>query len=434
MAARPLSVSIVGLGGQGGGVLAGWLAEAARKAGHRAQVRSPKGPPQRGGSVRHAVDMFPEVHATGDIVIALEPTEAGLIGGGTTVITTRRRVFEFAEKVDPDKPPADARAVIEAIEGAAGSLTAVDAEGPVNAVLFGAMAASGALPLGEEHCRAAIRDLGPDVETNLAGFEAGLAAADGGAAGKDTPFDPSPECFAADMERFDNDLRPLVGHALARLADYQDAAYARLYLDRLGAVIEAGDPATAGEVARRLAAWMTYEDAIRIAQVKTRPGRLGRIRRDLGLPEDATLQVTDYLGPMGEALDGLLPSPLFRLLARPGKRLAGRARGIRVSTTSPLTFLALRLLAALKPWRRRTHRFAREQAVIGIWLEAVIATARRHPELARKAARAALWARGYGEIRERGLARLETLFATWNNRLEKEGEKLAAEVEEALAE
>ena len=52
---------------------------------------------------------------------------------------------------------------------------AAKAKSPLNAVLLGAIAASGVLPIAADAFRAAIRAEGKAVDANLRGFEAGLA-------------------------------------------------------------------------------------------------------------------------------------------------------------------------------------------------------------------------------------------------------------------
>ena len=66
---------------------------------------------------------------------------------------------------------------------------AAEAKSPLNAVLLGAIAASGGLPIPAETFRDAIRAEGKAVEANLRGFEAGLAvAARGRGAVRATPL------------------------------------------------------------------------------------------------------------------------------------------------------------------------------------------------------------------------------------------------------
>jgi len=56
--------------------------------------------------------------------------------------------------------------------------------------------------------------------------------------------------------------------------DYQDCAYARLYLDRLANIRASDDGsddwALTSEAARYTALWMSYEDTIRVADLKIR--------------------------------------------------------------------------------------------------------------------------------------------------------------------
>ena len=72
--------------------------------------------------------------------------------------------------------------------------------------------------------------------------------------------------------------------------------------------------------ARRLAVWMTYEDAIRVADLKTRRGRFDRIRRENAAPEGSVLVVTDYLKPDLDEIWGVLPYRLVAPFARWAQR------------------------------------------------------------------------------------------------------------------
>jgi indolepyruvate ferredoxin oxidoreductase beta subunit len=56
---RPISVLIGALGGQGGGVLADWLTEAARLSGYPAQATSTPGVAQRTGATSYYFELFP---------------------------------------------------------------------------------------------------------------------------------------------------------------------------------------------------------------------------------------------------------------------------------------------------------------------------------------------------------------------------------------
>lgn len=89
----------------------------------------------------------------------------------------------------------------------------------------------------------------------------------------------------------------------ALLCVYQSIGYARLYLKRLGDIV-AFEPDEKNyrfslSIDRRLAAWMAFEDVIRVAQLKTRAGRIRRIRAELGVTDDGPLKIVDYLNRVG---------------------------------------------------------------------------------------------------------------------------------------
>ena len=74
---------------------------------------------------------------------------------------------------------------------------------------------------------------------------------------------------------------PIVSEAIHRLIEYQGAAYAQLYVDRLRRFVgkRGVDDAMFGEIARLMAMHMSYEDPIRIAQLK-----LAELETDTGAP------------------------------------------------------------------------------------------------------------------------------------------------------
>src|SRR5438309_10828107 len=60
----------------------------------------------------------------------------------------------------------------------------------INAVLFGAMAGSGVLPLSRDACERAIRKAGRGAEASLRGFAAGYDIAHGGRKAPEQPAPP----------------------------------------------------------------------------------------------------------------------------------------------------------------------------------------------------------------------------------------------------
>jgi indolepyruvate ferredoxin oxidoreductase, beta subunit len=76
--------------------------------------------------------------------------------------------------------------------------------------------------------------------------------------------------------------------------------------------------------------------------------------------------------------------------------------GMEVSTTSVGGFLRVWLLAKLRPWRRKSHRFHEEQRSIEAWLGRVIDAARLSADLALEVAECARLIKGYGDTLKRG--------------------------------
>ena len=173
-------------------------------------------------------------------------------------------------------------------------------------------------------------------------------------------FNPPPVAFEAAIAALPAAVQQMAGHAAAHLLDYQGAPYVEHYLDRLRNVVAADSDSHewrfSSIIARRLAAWMAFEDVIRVAELKTRPGRLARIRRELGVADDVPLTVVDYLKPGRDELAGLLPAWLGRRLPHRRTGQYGSGIALKLKTSGPLGWFALRLLAALKSRRPGTAR------------------------------------------------------------------------------
>jgi indolepyruvate ferredoxin oxidoreductase, beta subunit len=195
-----------------------------------------------------------------------------------------------------------------------------------------------------------------------------------------------------------------------RLVAYQDLAYARLYVDRLGPVRAADARAQAGgrllrETARHLAVRMSYEDVIRVAQAKIDPARRERIAAETGVKPDEPFTVTEFLKPGIEEMCSLLPPALAtRILAAAERRgLTDRLHwGMEVNSASISGFLRFWVLASLVRWRPKSYRFREEQRAIEAWLALVVEAARLSGELALEVADCARLIKGYGDTLKRG--------------------------------
>ncbi len=462
-AERPLAVLIGAMGGQGGGVLADWVVESARLAGYPAQTTSIPGVAQRTGATTYYVEIFPEANPSQDpifclfpsagavdLVVTMEPSEAvramenGHVTANTTVITAAKRIYSTAEKSVAGDGTVPASEMIAALRDAAKDLRVIDREGTaLNATVFGAVIASGILPMKPEQARQAIAHKGVAVEANTATFEEGLGLSivQEVAPPQGPSYDPAPDALQADLQGWPEPLRKLVGHSLARLTDYQGTAYAKRYLERLARVrdLDATNPESGWrltrEVAKRLAAWMSVEDVIRVAQLKTRAGRLARIRGEVGARDGIPVRVQEYLKPGRAELLGLLPTGLVNLLPG-GLEGAHPDRGIavKVNTTSAAGYGLMKLLAALRPLRPLSAGMKHENTLIESWLEAVVAAAPVDYDLALQLAELSVWSRGYGAVRRRGQQALRQLLENWATRLQSDRENLKKEVSSALHE
>ncbi len=200
---------------------------------------------------------------------------------------------------------------------------------------------------------------------------------------------------------------------MLRLADYQDESYAAEYLDRLLPLHAAGEVLV--EAARHLALWMSYEDAIRVADLKTRRTRFARVAGEVRLQQDQLLAINEYMHPRVEEIADILPAGLGRwlLASRAARAVLGRftREGKVVRTSSLGGFLQLYAIAALRPLRRRSLRFGAEHDRIGIWLSQVRRLAATHPALALEVVRAQRLVKGYGDTHARGWRSFQRLMA-----------------------
>lgn len=463
----PLTVLIGALGGEGGGVLAGWLTHAAEICGFPVQRTSIPGVAQRTGATTYYVEIVPQVRAQtdpGEFALALSPVpgqidlfvasellEAGrAISNGlvdpqrTTVLASAGRVFTVVEKSAMGDGRYRSADLERALTVFAKRVVTFDMEATarasgaaLSAVMLGAIGASGVLPFPRSVLEEAILQSGKGVEASLRGFAAGFDAS--GKSSVATPEAPAKSASSGVGERFGEPVRTLVERGYARQLDYQNRKYAERYLDRVADIHVAeekhGDarafPATAA-VARFLALWMSYEDVIRVADLKSRPERLRRIRGEVGAEPEQPVRVIEYLKPGVEEWCALLPSAAARRLRRWAERRGLRMNvGLHVRTTSIHGFVMLRLLAALRWWRPRSSRFAEEQDLIERWLDEVRKALEHDADLALEIALCGRLIKGYGDTHARGRASFKGILDTLAQPLSGEDIDRAAVVREA---
>lgn len=455
--ARSINIAILAMGGEGGGVLADWIVDMAENSGYLAQTTSVPGVAQRTGSTIYYVELFPEeaARAAGkdpvlalmpvpgevDVVIASELMEAGraitrglVTPDRTTLIASTNRVYSMTEKIAMGDGRADAAAFLKAGGDAARvfihrDFAAMSEENRsvISATLFGALAGSGTLPFQRRQFESAIERSGISVASSMKAFTAGFDAATSSeaaaveTAGNASKTGPALAALAARI----NSKFPAASHAILfagieRLADYQDVAYASTYLDRLEpirALVEQRDKqdsALLSETARYLALWMSYEDAIRVADLKTRRTRFERVQADARVSSDQLLRINEFLHPRVEEFADILPAGLGGWLLRTGwaSQLVNRltSKGKVLQTTSLWGFLQLYWLASLQRWRPKTLRFKREQQRIEDWLEQVKDVAQSDYALALEVAECPRLVKGYGDTYVLGSRNFERLM------------------------
>jgi indolepyruvate ferredoxin oxidoreductase beta subunit len=458
-APRAITIAIVAMGGEGGGVLADWIVDLAENAGYRAQTTSVPGVAQRTGSTIYYIELFPSAPADAagkdpvlalmpvpgevDIVLASELMEAGraiqrgiVTPDRTTLIASTHRVYSMTEKTALGDGQVDAQKLLDAGHAAAKRFVctnfaqiAEQTRSVISAALFGALAGTRALPFDRNQFEAAIRRSSVGVETSLAAFAAAFGvAAQGGVQQKDSQ-DATQSAVSAPLPLLASQIEktfPPASHAILfagiqRLADYQDVAYASEYLKELETVrdleLQVGDGSCTllCETARYLALWMSYEDAVRVADLKTRSARFRRVNQESRARASQVVLISEFLQPGIEELTDTMPAFLGRRVRKSTwaikviERLTRRGQIVR--TTTLAGFLQLYFLAGLRPWRRKSLRFKEEHARIREWLSQVAVVARENYPLALELAECPGIVKGYGDTRQRGRRNFDTVIA-----------------------
>jgi indolepyruvate ferredoxin oxidoreductase, beta subunit len=453
-----IKLAILAVGGQGGGVLTGWIEDLARANGYAAQATSVAGVSQRTGATVYYVEMAPHragepqpifslMPAAGDvdIMITAEMMEAGraIIRGfvtpdRTVLITSTHRALAVSEKMAPGDGIASSEEVLAAAEIAARRVIAADfdalalANGSViSASLFGGLAGAGVLPFPREAFEAAIRAGGKGVEGSLRAFAAGLESSLTRPEAVQSAPEPTPALalgparLLAEWERLAGrasilpvPVAEMALHGLRKVVEFQDLAYGAEYLDRLATVL-ACDAAPQGwrlsrEGAKYIANAMAYDDIIRVADLKTQARRITRIRNEMQVRDGNVLQLTEFFHPRAEEIVGLFPARLgAKVEASPNwmariDRWFGKGRRLR--TDSLRAYLTLHFLGGLRGWRRRTLRHAQEAAHLARWLNLSLAEVPRNYDLAVELIRCRRLIKGYSDTHARGQSKFDRVL------------------------
>lgn len=465
--ARACRVLIGTVGGQGGGVLSDWLVHGLLESGWGATSIGLLGLSQRAGTVTYYCESAPgrgvqrvtsifAVPGEVDLVIGQELLElgrmlaAGLAAPHAVIVGNSARYLTTAEKMPAEGGVYDTSIIVNAARQLApdrhylfdAQRLVVEAGLPPlssNAILLGAAVASPVLNLPREGFHAAIRRSEVSVKANIAAFDLGYDRVRDGTlprtmvSGVKLPQGADEiarqrlgaieglearDAYRKLLDRctweFPAEVMTVLAEALYRMIDFQDARYAEDYISRLHAMATRGPAAQKllAVYARHLANWLTYEDAARVAQLKTRRRRFAGIEQEYGVNGQRYV-VVDYLVPDTEQVLGGLPASLARLIENIGRRLFRNFDRLkfplRIKTSTVIGYWLMRMIAAQRRFRRGSLRHEQELLLIARWEEA-IAQHLDQPEFAELAADAARVVKGYGRTRRDALDDLWSLL------------------------
>jgi hypothetical protein len=194
-------------------------------------------------------------------------------------------------------------------------------------------------------------------------------------------------------------VEAIVSDGIHLLIDYQGPSYAKLYVDRLRRFVgrREVDDAMLGEIARLMALRMSYEDPIRIAQLK-----LGEIEtgewRVAATGDVRKFRMDELVG----ALPAAVADPVLDVCERVG--WTHKPVSMSYSTASRLGIRRLKIEAALRRWRLFSVRYAEERVWVERWLHMIGRSLIKQPQAASAMVQTATMIAGYGDVYRQGLA------------------------------
>ena len=192
-------------------------------------------------------------------------------------------------------------------------------------------------------------------------------------------------------------VAPVVSDAIHMLIDYQGNAYAKLYVTRLRRFVGRRDvnDAMLGEIARLMAMRMSYQDPIRLAQLKLAELEAG------GAPSHDVrrFRFDELIG----ALPAVVAEPVLDTFEWLGWEVRRRVP-IRFSTRSRWGIRRLKIEAGLRRWRLFSVRYAKERVWVERWLHMIDRSLTKQPRAASAMVQTATMVQGYGDAYRQGLA------------------------------
>ncbi|MEK6223825.1 MAG: indolepyruvate oxidoreductase subunit beta family protein [Thermodesulfobacteriales bacterium] len=460
-----IKVLIPAVGGQGGGVLTEWVVQAFFLEDFDAQGISLPGLSQRGGSTVYYLEAHPKPESEDksiifaqfpvpgeiDIILAQEFLELGRaleLGYGsdkTTIVTSTHRIYSTLEKMPIGSGIYSDENLRKLAAGFSSKFIEINAlelskangmdELAVNAILLGALSASGAVPIDKRSFIRSIEMVGVAVNASLKAFEVGWEYAQMNydpniaLSSKWSSFieerankleDKEKKDYMARVSNIESEypenLKEILAESVYRLIDYQDIDYAERYLNEVNS-IKILDAETKGTnylltelFAKNLALLMSYEDGIRVAELKIKSDRFKRIREEMRVKDDQVFHVVDYLKPDAEEIYGLLPNILVAPVlsftqSRLFKKIWWRKKPLTMGQT-PVTnsfsgYMRLWMLTKIKFLRPYSFRYKKEYKLIKSYTEAINKYASYDYKVACLVAKSAQMVKGYGKVRRR---------------------------------
>jgi hypothetical protein len=193
----------------------------------------------------------------------------------------------------------------------------------------------------------------------------------------------------------------VVSDGIHLLMDYQGSSYAQLYVDRVRRFVRRPgvDDAMLGEIARLMAQRMSYEDPIRIAQLK-----LNEFETAAGDPGVAPADMVGKfrLDELIGARPAAVAEPVLDVLERVG--WTQMPVSIRFSTKSRWGIRRLKVEASLRRWRLFSVRYAKERAWVERWLHMISRSLDKQPRAASAMVQTATMIQGYSDAYRQGVA------------------------------
>jgi len=471
MTQKPFTILICALGGEGGGVLTDWLVNTARISNTPIQATSIPGVAQRTGATTYYLELMTStinganhpvfglspLPGQIDLLISSELLETGRqISNGmssptqTCVISSSNRTLTTQERMGLADSRIPDQELIELIQQFSRTHHLLDmaqlakeSGTIISSVMLGCIAACGLLPFKKEHYEKAIqgasRELSASQKASLEGFRRGWDAIEQHKNNTkfvesvlhsiETTPDQQSSVLGSEqisdevLKKFPAQVHEILKLGYARLVEYQNQAYANMYLEKMLTVCKAEEKANqlqidssnteaqdswaiTNETARWTALWMAFDDIVRVAQLKIKQKRFDQIRKDTKAQSGDILKVYDHFKPGIPEIAGLLPHPIADKLLR-WEQLRIRSGHqplelkLKVDTSSITGTLALRFLSHLKWLRRYGRRYKLEMQGIDSWLESILQSTQTDKALGLEVAACGRLIKGYGSTNER---------------------------------